>query len=288
MSDHEDDITAVYGIFGWPVRHSRSPTMHNAAFKALNLDAVYVPFPVQPERLAQAVEGARALGTAGLNITLPHKSAIMALLDEVESDARAIGAVNTVLREGDQLIGTNTDAGGLTRSLREAGLSLEGCRVVVLGAGGAARAAVVGLASAGAERITVLARQRSRATQLVDSLASHAGQARLAARDMADGARALFEDSDLLVQATSATLGGGPAAAAFADALPLAALPQDAAVVDLVYQPRLTAVLSHAAARGLKTVDGLGMLLHQGALAFERWTGRDAPLAVMRAALEAE
>ncbi|MFW6051903.1 MAG: shikimate dehydrogenase family protein, partial [Myxococcota bacterium] len=140
--------TAVYGILGWPVEHSASPAMQNAAFEAAGLDAVYVPFPVRPERLGAAVDGARALGVQGLNVTLPHKEAAAPLLDEVDRDARVLGAVNTIVRDGDRLLGTNTDGPGLVRSLDEAGVQVRGRRVAVLGAGGAARAAVVGLARA--------------------------------------------------------------------------------------------------------------------------------------------
>src|SRR6185436_18645924 len=151
-------MTRVYGVFGWPVAHSRSPAMHNAAFAALGLDAVYVPFAVPSNKLARAIEAASALDVAGINVTLPHKSAIMPLLARVEPVAQAIGAVNTVVRDGARLIGTNTDAEGLARALREAGVELTAARVVVLGAGGAARAAVVGLGQAGATRIDVAAR----------------------------------------------------------------------------------------------------------------------------------
>ncbi len=274
----------VYGILGWPVAHSRSPAMQEAAFRALGIDAVYVPFPVRPERLADAVAGLRALGIAGANVTLPHKEAVIALLDEVEPDARAIGAVNTIVRSGDRLLGANTDAPGLVRALAEAGFEPKGTRAVVLGAGGAARAAVVGLARAGAALVTVAARRLDRAEALAEELAPVSGGTALAAADLARLGEA-FAQADLVVQATSATLEGRAEAEAFAASLPLDALPAQATVNDLVYEPRETAVLRRARARGLCTVDGLGMLLHQGAIAFERWTGRDAPLAAMRTTL---
>jgi shikimate dehydrogenase len=160
----------VYGIFGFPVAHSRSPAMHNRAFEALGIDARYVPFAVAPEHLADAVRGVRALGIRGLNITLPHKTAIVPWLDEIDAVARAVGAVNTVIRDGDHLKGTNTDAEGLTRALIEGGAKLSGVHATVLGAGGAARASVVGLARAGAARVRVAARQRDRAQALVSDL----------------------------------------------------------------------------------------------------------------------
>ena len=279
-------MTALYGIFGYPVAHTRSPHMHNAAFAELGIDAVYVPFAIAPDSLADAVEGARALGVCGWNCTLPHKEAIMALLDEVEPGARAIGAVNTVAREGERLIGSNTDAQGLAESLREAGTALAGAQVVVLGGGGAARAAAVGLGTEAA-RVTVAARRPEQAKALCEAVAP-AVQAELSGCDMGAGLRAALERCDLLIQATSATLGEGAGPDAFAAGLPLDALPEHATVCDLVYKPLQTTVMRAAAARGLRTVDGLGMLLHQGALAFTRWTGHAAPLEVMRRALVGE
>lgn len=276
--------TAVYGIFGWPVEHSRSPRMQNAAFAACAIDATYVAFPVAPEALPAAVAGARALGIRGLNVTLPHKAEIMPLLDEVDALARAIGAVNTVIRTGeDRLCGTNTDAQGLARSLAEGGVDLAGKRVAILGAGGAVRAAVVGLAQAGAHEITVAARRPDAAEALVHALQQACSTCHLRATGF-DGLTSLFADVDLLVQGTSATLGDQLKAQAFADQLPIEALPAHATVTDLVYTPRVTTVMARAEARGLATVDGSGMLIHQGALAFEHWTQVAAPVGVMRTA----
>jgi shikimate dehydrogenase len=280
-------MTDVYGIFGFPVSHSRSPAMHNRAFSTLGLDAVYVPFAVKPEALADAVLGARALGLRGLNVTLPHKSAVMAHLDHVEADARAIGAVNTLYWQDGKLCGKNTDAEGLARSLVEADVGLHGARVTVLGAGGAARATVVGLARAGATHITLAARRESEANALVDELRALLTPCTLTASGLSEPLlRAAFASTDVLVQATSATLDNGPNALSFVSALPLSALPAQAVVTDLVYKPRVTRIMYVAEQRGLRTVDGLGMLLHQGALAFESWTGQAAPVAAMRDALE--
>jgi shikimate dehydrogenase len=276
-------MVAVYGVMGWPVLHSRSPAMHNAALRALGLPGVYVPIAVLPDRLGSAVSAARVLGVSGFNLTLPHKSAIIPLLAAVEASARAIGAVNTVVRDGDDWIGANTDAAGLVRSLWEAGVEPRGRSVVVLGAGGAARAAVVGLAEAGASSITIAARRLASARVLVDELGPHCGAASLCASDFEAGLGRALGDCTLLIQATSATL--GPHAGDFAAGLPLEALPPGAAVCDLVYQPLETAVLARARAMGLHCVDGLGMLLHQGALAFERWTSVAPPIEVMRNAL---
>ncbi len=278
--------TRVLGIVGFPVHHSRSPAMHRAAIEALGIDAVYVPFPVAPSRLADAVRGLLALGIAGVNVTLPHKQAIVALLDRVDDAARAIGAVNTVVREGEQLAGYNTDAPGLVRALEEAGARTKGARAVIVGAGGAARAAVVGLAGAGAAEIVVAARAPDKARALLESVRPALGEVVAQAVAIDDGAlREACSNATLLVQATSATLEDGPEALALAASLPLDALASGAVVMDVVYEPRETAVLRAANALGLRTVNGLGMLLHQGALAFERFTERAAPLDAMRRAL---
>lgn len=273
------------GIFGWPVAHSKSPQMHESAAKAIGISLRYERFAVEPEGLADAVREKHAAGIDGYNLTVPHKQAIMGLIDHVASSARAIGAVNTVVRTDGGYVGHNTDAPGFVRSLLESGVAVEGARVVVVGAGGAARAGVLGLAEAGAAEVTVLSRRPEQAEQLVVSLSEHAGSCRLVASTFGEAERC-FRGASLLVQATSATLESNPSAADFAASLPIEALPGDATVVDMVYQPRRTTVLERAERRGLATVDGLGMLIHQGALAFEMWTGCEAPLDVMRAALD--
>ncbi|UJR84742.1 shikimate dehydrogenase [Sandaracinus amylolyticus] len=268
----------LLAVIGHPIHHSLSPAMHGAAIEALGLDAAYLAFDVAPEALGDAVRGLRAIGAIGFNVTLPHKETIVAHLDAIDDAARAIGAVNTVVREGARVVGTNTDARGLVRSLEEAGVALAGTRVVIAGAGGAARAAAYGIAQAGARSITIAARRPSQAEAIARDLGGVIDACAL------DAPR-LLEGCDLLVQASSATL-HADAGRELAGALPLATMPRGAAVIDLVYRPRVTAVLAAAESHGLRTVDGLGMLVHQGALALERWTGREAPVAIMRAALE--
>ena len=271
------------GIFGWPLAHSKSPQMHESAAQALGIALHYERFEVPPEALAEAVRAEHAAGIDGYNLTVPHKVAVMSLLDEVTPAARAIGAVNTVVRRGGLYVGDNTDAPGLVRSLEEAGVQLGGAHVVVLGAGGAARAAVVGLADAGAKEIHVLSRRPAQSEALCRGLTDAVG-CRLGAAPL-DEARRHFGGANVLVQATSATLASNPDAQSFADSLPIEALPDSASVVDMVYKPLETTLLARAQARGLSTIDGLGMLLHQGAIAFEIWTGFEPPLDVMRAAL---
>lgn len=276
--------TRWVALLGWPVAHSRSPAIHTAALEALSIDAAYLAHAVPPSALELAVQGLRGLGAIGANVTLPHKERVKPFLDHVEPIAEAIGAVNTIVREGERLIGTNTDAEGLVRSLREAGLRLDGGSALVVGAGGAARASVLALASLGVARIDVAARQIWSAEQLANDLGRHVS-ATLAPIDLGDPKpmRRAAENARVMIQATSATLKEADAGA-FAARLPIASLPPEAAVVDLVYTPRRTAVLAAAEARELKAVDGLGMLIWQAAIAFERWFGVAPPIDVMRRA----
>ncbi|MDH3726408.1 MAG: shikimate dehydrogenase [Myxococcales bacterium] len=271
------------GIFGFPVAHSKSPEMHRAAARALGISLEYELFEVAPADLAAEVRAKHDERIDGYNLTVPHKETVIALLDEVAPGARAIGAVNTVVRTVDGYVGHNTDAPGLVRSLEEAGVRVVDSTVVVVGAGGAARAAVVGLANAGAGEIAVLARRPEQSEALIESLARHV-DCTLEAAPLSE-ADWHFDSATLVVQATSATLESNPRAGEFAAMLPIDTLPPDAAVIDMVYEPLETAVLARARGRGLNVVDGLGMLLHQGAIAFEMWTGLPAPLDVMREAL---
>ena len=271
------------GIFGYPVGHSKSPAMHQAAANALGLSLEYDRFEVAPTDLQAAIAREQGEGIDGYNLTVPHKEAVIEWLDEVVPTAATIGAVNTVVRREGNYVGHNTDAPGLVQSLVEAGVEVEAARAIVLGAGGAARAAVVGLAQARAREIAVLARRPAQGQALVESLRGHLA-CPIESGSIED-ASSHFESATLVIQATSATLGSTPASEAFAESLPIDALPQTAVVLDMVYKPLETAVLRRARARGLETIDGLGMLLHQGAIGFELWTGRTPPLEVMRATL---
>jgi shikimate dehydrogenase len=257
--------------------------MHESAASALGIGLRYERFAVAPGELADAVRRKHESEIDGYNLTVPHKEAIMSLLDEVAPAAKAIGAVNTVVRVDGRYVGHNTDAPGLVRSLEEAGVRVNDARAVIVGAGGAARAAVVGLANAGASQITVLSRRPEQARALRSSLGAHV-QCDLEAAPLGEAAGS-FNAATLVVQATSATLDSNPRAQEFAASLPIDALPADAAIVDMVYKPLKTSVLACAEGRGLTIVNGLGMLLHQGAIAFEMWTGFEPPLDVMRAAL---
>ena len=274
--------TTVVGIIGSPVSHSLSPVMQNAAFAALGLDWVYVPFPVSPDRLPAAVAGLRALGLAGFNVTIPHKVAILPLLDRVSSEAELIGAVNTVALEDGELTGHNTDGMGLLAALnREFGFAPAGRSILVLGAGGAARSAVATLASAGAARIGVANRSLDTARDLVRSLAPRLPATVLAPDSLVRLGEPTFLGSfDLIVNTTSVGMGG--------DAFPglkLSGLKEGLCVYDMVYAPPRTPLLAEAEACGVPFSNGIGMLVAQGEAAFAIWTGQSAPPGCMAGAL---
>jgi shikimate dehydrogenase len=256
--------TRLLGVVGWPIAHSRSPAMHNAALAALDLDYVYLAFGMPPEQLMTALAGLREAGARGLNITIPHKEAALAF-GEPDEIARSVGAVNTLVFEGDAVLGTNTDVHGFRALCAESGARTDG-RAVVLGSGGAARAVIAALMPT-AREIVMLTRTRR---ELYVGGVLHTG---------IPWAPMELTGADLVVDATPRGLD---------DAQPppdLSALPAHATVLDLVAR-RDTPLLRAARARGLHAAAGAGMLLHQGAAAFERWTGRAAPLEVMRRALD--
>lgn len=274
--------TGLLGIVGWPVEHSLSPVMQNAVLQALGLDFVYVPFPVHPQALPDAIRGLRAIGITGFNVTIPHKSSIINLLDDLSPDAHSIGAVNTVKREGERLVGYNTDGVGLISSLREdLGFLPSGKSVLVLGAGGAARAAVVALLREAAGRIVIANRHPERGEELLRQVRGISSGA-----DLAHSPLDILADSssmsgfDLVLNTTSVGMGG----TVFPD-FEAARLGVDACVYDMVYAPIETPLLSAARARELRCANGLGMLAAQGEAAFAIWTGVKPPNGMMKACL---
>lgn len=287
--------TSVVGIIGDPVAHSLSPLMHNSAFAALGLDWVYVPFHVENADLPRAMDGLRGLGVRGVNVTIPHKSAVMPLLDRFTESAAAAGAVNTIINKDGQLVGDNTDGVGFVRSLRdEADFVPDNARVLVLGAGGAAKAIAVELARAGARRIVIANRTVERARQLAAHVHDYGAEASAVALDAAV-LRDVVADSDLFVQTTPAGMaaaGDAPAPAGDDAALCLPEpfeqhwLHDGLVVADIVYTPLKTPLVRAALEKNCTIAPGWGMLLYQGVEAFERWTGTEAPVTVMRAALK--
>lgn len=261
--------------------HSLSPRMQNAALRAMGLDGVYVAFAVAPERLPEAIRGLKALGIAGANVTIPHKEAVLGLVDRVAPEAALIGAVNTLVAEDGALVGHNTDAPGFLRSLRAAGGEPEGATAVLLGAGGSARAVGMALAQAGAS-VVVVNRTGARAAELAALLNERvrSGCASSFPWEQTALAEALA-GADLLVNCTSKGM----------DPEELPEVPEDALgppllVYDLIYNPWQTRLLSLARARGCRAVNGAGMLAWQGALALELWTGRAAPVELMQRVIQ--
>ncbi len=277
-------------LLAHPAGHSLSPHMHNAAFSALGIAAEYEALDVTPEGLARAVAALRHEPYLGANVTVPHKEAVFGLVDELTPEAAAAGAVNTVVARGGRLVGHNTDGGGFLRALAELGTGypagLAEAQCLVLGAGGAARAVVHALLCAGA-RVSLANRNVARAERLAADLA-HLGSASGSLRVCTAHVSSLLPSTDLLVNTTSVGMSGGPDPSRLPLIEPedLELLPADVAVVDLVYRPAVTPLLAAAKARDLLVQNGLPMLVWQGALAFELWTGAPAPVEVMRNAAE--
>ena len=271
--------TKVCGIIGDPIEHSMSPVMHNAAFKALGLDYVYLPFHVQRGELPGAIAGIRALNVVGLNVTIPHKEAVIPLLDRLEPLAEKMGAVNTIVNEGGLLIGHNTDAPGFMQALRSKGIDPEGKSILILGAGGASKGISFILAEAGAS-LVILNRTVTRAEELASQIAQYYHRRpealTLSEENLARG----LDGADVLVNTTSV----GMVPDVNQTPVPASLLNHNLVVCDIVYNPLETKLLREAKVAGARTIDGLDMLVWQGALAFEKWTGQKAPFEVMKQA----
>ena len=272
--------TRVCGIIGDPVEHSLSPVMHNAAFRELGIDSVYVPFRVLPRLLGEAIRGLRSQGVLGFNVTVPHKIETLKYLQKLDPLAQRIGAVNTVLNTEGRLIGYNTDATGAVEALRQNDVRLDESAFTILGAGGAARAITFALAGI-SPRIVVLNRTFEKAQRLKREVKRKTQRnietIKLTRRSLA---KVLFT-TDVLVNATSIGMESNQ------DCLPIDKpdLKRDLTVFDIVYGQRETDLLRKAKQAGCKTINGIEMLLHQGAASFKIWTGRKAPLNVMRKGL---
>jgi shikimate dehydrogenase len=271
----------VAGVIGDPVAHSRSPALHNAAFAHLGIPARYELWPTSADELAARIESLRRPHILGANVTLPHKIAVLKLLDRLDPEVELIGAANTIIRGSDgSLTGANTDAPAFLASLRqEGGYEPTGQVAVILGASGAARAAAVALVGAGVAQLAVANRTLERARALLrDLLPACEGGPSLLALTLEDASLpAVLAEATLIVNATPLGWHGEDSP------LPAELIPTGALVFDMVYRP--TRLLRDAAARGARPLDGAGMLVRQAALAFERWTGHNAPLDVMRAAM---
>jgi len=279
-------VDSVVGIIGWPVSHSLSPIMHTRAFLETGLSNwVYVPMPVKQDpgdRLKEAVLGLRALGFKGANVTVPYKEAVIPFLDGLSDTAKAIGAVNTIAVEADgRLIGHNTDGLGFVRDLKDHGINSQACRAMVLGAGGSARAIVYALLSHGCKHIVILNRTKIKALKLASSFQSSFPGAIIEADDLTRDAIMRAMPRDLIINATSLGLKESEAEMPWFDNI---AFRPDQVAYDIIYNPKITAFLRFAAAGKAKIINGLGMLVHQGALSFTIWTGQTPPIAAMKEA----
>jgi shikimate dehydrogenase len=285
--EEEEDMAVNYkmelvGVLGFPVAENPTCVMQEAAFAALGLSWRYLTIEVRPEGLADAMLGVRAFSMQGINLTIPHKVAVIPLLDEVSKDATIIGAVNTVRRVGNRLVGENTDGKGFLRGVREdGGIDPAGKQIVVLGAGGAARAITVELALAGASQITIVNRSTERGKALVDDLHQRTGVS--VQYKSWDSTYSVGPDADILVNATS--IGLYPDIEMMPD-VNFKGARSDLLVCDVVPNPPETRFIQTARKQGLKTITGLPMLVYQGAIGFEMWTGRNAPEGIMKSALE--
>lgn len=284
-----DGKTQLAGLIGWPVSHSFSPAMHNAAANALGINSVYVTMPVQPQHLPAAIRGIPALGFKGVNVTVPHKQAVMPFLDSIEKGARIICAVNTILvhtnkeaSQGWQLEGHNTDWLGFLADLKALHEEVDGRDCLVLGAGGSARAIVYALASSGAN-VNLLARRIAQAEQLAADFSGVAGVEAGSLGALPEIVSDLYQP--LIVNTTPVGMSPHIGDSVWPNKV---SLPVGSLVYDLVYNPLQTRLMQQAAHAGCRSSNGLGMLLHQGALAFELWHGQKPSIEVMKEALLSE
>lgn len=282
QSVHINSHTVMYGVFGDPIKHSKSPIMLNRAFRECGINAAYTAYHVTPDRLGEAIAGIRALGFGGINVTIPHKVEVMRYLDEIDADAKAIGAVNTVVHRDGRLIGHNTDGIGYVRSLKEeTGIRLSGKRILLLGAGGAARGVAYALAKETPACIWIANRTKDRAVDLADAMrfrtVSHG-----IGMDELDQAGEI----DLIVNTTSSGMHPNVNELPVDEQWLNRRVGVGMTVSDLIYNPLETRLLALSAARGANTHSGLGMFIYQGAYAFEYWTGVPAPAAAMRDTVE--
>ena len=270
--------TKVCGVIGDPIEHTMSPVMQNTAFSQLGLDYVYVAFRVKGEVLGEAIGGMRGFGIAGLNVTIPHKVAVIPFLDELDPLAKKIGAVNTITNNDGVLKGYNTDAMGFLRTLLDRGVKPEGKNIVILGAGGASKALSFILAENGANLSILNRREELDWAENLARQISHTFRKEVPARELNEAnLAAMLEKANVLVNATSVGMipntSGTPVSARL--------LRPELVVFDIVYNPTETRLLREAAQAGAKTIGGLTMLAWQGALAFEMWTGNRAPVELM-------
>lgn len=283
--------TKIIGVIGSPISHSRSPQMHNAAIAKAGIDFVYIPFHVEPEVIEDALNGFKALNVIGINVTIPHKQTVIPYLTSISREAELIGAVNTLTFENGDIHGENTDALGFLEAMDEVGVAKpKGENVVVIGAGGSARAVVVALALAGAQKITIANRTISRAATLAVHLSEKINNQDDTSCNKTQIIGIGLKDTRLPDAVTESALIVNTASSSMDNTHPLLIqqdwLNSSTTVYDIVYTPPMTSLLIAAAEKGCTIVGGIGMLVHQGAIAFERWTGVQPCVDTMRIALK--
>ncbi len=275
--------TKILGVMGFPVSHSLSPVMHNAAIAAMGLDYVYVPFPIPVEDLSAAIAGLKAIQSVqGFNLTIPHKVEVIPLLDEVLPIAKAVGAVNTVKRVGDRWIGTNTDVAGFLSPLKQLNCDWGNSPAVILGSGGAAKAVVAACLELGCPVIHVVGRDPRKMKKFHGAMTSQLHDYNLRVHPWTSIPH-LLEIAGIIINATPIGMASDPNTPISEAEMNL--LPDQAIAYDLIYTPRPTKFLQIAAARGLKAIDGLEMLINQGAIGLEFWLDQPVPIEIMRRAL---
>ncbi|MFH1625798.1 MAG: shikimate dehydrogenase [Pseudomonadota bacterium] len=282
-----DGNTKVTGILGHPVRHSLSPLMHNTAFESLGLNYVYLPFDIKPENLEGAITAIRYMNIAGVNVTIPYKEKVIRYLDELDTEAELIGAVNTIKNVDGKLLGFNTDGMGFVESLKyDLGFNPKGKNMLMIGAGGAARGIFASLCSNGAKSVCVTNRTSGRAKKLIEEFSDRFPSVEfsilpldslLSSND--NTLKYCLNSTDLLINATSVGMKGDSLT------LPLNRLPRGVIIYDIVYNPLKTPLLVEAEETGLTTQNGLSMLVFQGALSFKIWTDADPPVKLMKETL---
>src|SRR4030042_6260220 len=271
--------TRVCGVIGDPISHTLSPIIQNAAFSHLKLDFVYLAFDVKPSELENAMHGIKGLGIHGLNVTMPHKKAVLRFLDEVDQTVKFLGVVNTILNKKGQLYGFNTDGFGALRALKENRIDLSGKKALLLGAGGAAKAIALSLAEE-VEELTLLNRTLEKVREIEEKLNQHFGK-KVRSDTLSPGnVKKYLRDSDIVINATSVGINPNLSQSI----VPSEILRPDLVVMDIVYNPVETELVENARAAGARVITGVEMLIHQGAASFEIWTGCPAPVDVMRKA----
>lgn len=278
---HIDGKTEIYGLIGYPVKHTFSPLMHNAAFESLGINAAYLPFEVRPESLGFTLSCMKSLEMHGLNVTIPHKEKVLEYLDEVDKEASLIGAVNTIVNKKGQLKGFNTDGKGFVSSLKEEfGISPKGKRFFVMGAGGTSRAISFSLALSGARCIVLVDKIEKKAIKLASALVRNTSCEAIALKKDKIAMKEIILNSDVFINATPCGMKTSDPRVIDPDFLRKGLF-----VYDIIYNPRLTKLLRDAENKGAAISNGIGMLLNQGAISFTLWTGKKAPMRVMRKAL---